>query len=225
MILIEKQYQHFLSLSLFQVCLIECEGNVSPASTWDLCRKASALQPLPSISVGGAMLKRAQEEVEALLSEDEPAEGGVMQSDALQRFDHVARALGVDERSLQSRTSQLNAAYNAQNALSMEEDSKEERGQEDGDGDIMERGQGEVGLSVSKRFGGFWKGRHGYKKLVSPGRPFQKRYGGFIGVRKSARKWNNQKRFSEFLKQYLGMSTRATEFNSVSEDLTQQNEV
>ncbi|XP_065689210.2 prepronociceptin isoform X1 [Patagioenas fasciata] len=38
----------------------------------------------------------------------------------------------------------------------------------------------------------------------------QKRYGGFIGVRKSARKWNNQKRFSEFLKQYLGMSPRST---------------
>ncbi|XP_056342529.1 prepronociceptin isoform X2 [Oenanthe melanoleuca] len=38
----------------------------------------------------------------------------------------------------------------------------------------------------------------------------QKRYGGFIGVRKSARKWNNQKRFSEFLKQYLGMAPRST---------------
>ncbi|XP_072188402.1 prepronociceptin isoform X2 [Excalfactoria chinensis] len=41
-------------------------------------------------------------------------------------------------------------------------------------------------------------------------RGVQKRYGGFIGVRKSARKWNNQKRFSEFLKQYLGMSPRST---------------
>ncbi|NXH57988.1 PNOC protein, partial [Rhabdornis inornatus] len=40
----------------------------------------------------------------------------------------------------------------------------------------------------------------------------QKRYGGFIGVRKSARKWNNQKRFSEFLKQYLGMAPRSSEY-------------
>ncbi|XP_072782347.1 prepronociceptin isoform X1 [Taeniopygia guttata] len=38
----------------------------------------------------------------------------------------------------------------------------------------------------------------------------QKRYGGFIGVRKSARKWNNQKRFSQFLRQYLGMAPRST---------------
>ncbi|CAB1334975.1 unnamed protein product [Coregonus sp. 'balchen'] len=61
---------------------------------------------------------------------------------------------------------------------------------------------------------------------MGPGRPLQKRYGGFIGVRKSARKWNNQKRFSDFLKQYLGMSTRANKsYNSISADITQQNEV
>ncbi|XP_071373364.1 prepronociceptin-like [Centroberyx affinis] len=204
------------------VCLIECEGNISPAFTWDLCRKAT-LSPFSSVSIGGAMLKRAQEEVEALLPEEEgQVEGGLLTPVALQRFDHVTRALGVDDRDLGGR---LNAAYNSQNALSLEEEDEEEAGQEDGDVDVAARGQGEVGLSVSKRFGGFLKGRHGYKKLISPGRSYQKRYGGFIGVRKSARKWNNQKRFSEFLKQYLGMSTRATEFNSVSEDLTQQNEV
>ncbi|XP_025922801.1 prepronociceptin [Apteryx rowi] len=49
------------------------------------------------------------------------------------------------------------------------------------------------------------------RRLAAPAaRGVQKRYGGFIGVRKSARKWNNQKRFSEFLKQYLGMSPRST---------------
>ncbi|NWV36165.1 PNOC protein, partial [Grantiella picta] len=42
----------------------------------------------------------------------------------------------------------------------------------------------------------------------------QKRYGGFIGVRKSARKWNNQKRFSEFLRQYLGMAPRSSEYGT-----------
>ncbi|KAM3877365.1 prepronociceptin-like [Diretmus argenteus] len=211
------------------VCLIECEGNISPAFSWDLCRKA-ILSPFTSISIGGAMLKRAQEEVEALLpeeeeEEEEQMEGGLLPPVGLQRFDHVTRALGVAERDLGSRTSQLNTAYNSQNPLSLEEAEEEEAGQEEGDVNLAMRGDGEVGLSVSKRFGGFLKGRHGYKKLISPGRSYQKRYGGFIGVRKSARKWNNQKRFSEFLKQYLGMSTRSTEFNSVSEDLTQQNEV
>lgn len=169
------------------------------------------------------MWKKSQEEAEALFPEE--VERGLLLPIALQRFDHVTRALGVDERDLGGKGSQLSTAYSSQDALSLEDEYEEEAGQEDGDADMAARGQGDVGLSVSKRFGGFVKGRHGYRKLMSPGRSYQKRYGGFIGIRKSARKWNNQKRFSEFLKQYLGMSTRATEFNSVSEDLTQQNEV
>ncbi|KAK7907347.1 hypothetical protein WMY93_015959 [Mugilogobius chulae] len=60
--------------------------------------------------------------------------------------------------------------------------------------------------AVSKRFGGFQRGRHGYRRIFSaPIRPLQKRYGGFIGVRKSARKWNSQKRVNQLLRQYLGM--------------------
>lgn len=168
------------------------------------------------------MLKRPQEEVDAMVPEEEDqVDGGLLLPIALQRFDHATSSLGVDERDLGNRDSQLDTVYTSQNALLLEDEDEEEAGQEEGD----VREQGEAGLSVSKRFGGFLKGRHGYKKLISPGRSYQKRYGGFIGIRKSARKWNNQKRFSEFLKQYLGMSTRATEFNSVSEDLTQQNEV
>ncbi|CAG12991.1 unnamed protein product [Tetraodon nigroviridis] len=69
--------------------------------------------------------------------------------------------------------------------------------------------------ALSKRFGGFQRGRHGYRKLIgSPVRPLQKRYGGFIGVRKSARKWNSQKRVNQLLRQYLGMrSSRSGRFN------------
>ncbi|XP_033846983.1 prepronociceptin b [Periophthalmus magnuspinnatus] len=60
--------------------------------------------------------------------------------------------------------------------------------------------------AISKRFGGFQRGRHGYRRIFSaPIRPLQKRYGGFIGVRKSARKWNSQKRVNQLLRQYLGM--------------------
>ncbi|XP_035485297.1 prepronociceptin [Scophthalmus maximus] len=199
------------------VCLIECEGNISPAFSWDFCRKALS-SPVSSLS--GTTRKRSQEEVEALFpeEEEEQVEGGLLLPIALQRFDRMTQALRVDDRDLGGKGIQtLNAAYNSQDALSLEDGYEEEGGHEEGDAD--------VGLSFSKRFGGFVKGRHGYKKLMSPGKSYQKRYGGFVGIRKSARKWNNQKRFSEFLKQYLGMSTRATEFNSVSEDLTQQNEI
>lgn len=206
------------------VCLVECDSNVSPAFTWDLCRKVLAPPQLPFLSIGGAaMLKRAQEEVEAMLPEEEEDQGdeGLMYPAALQRFDHVARALGTDELSSESQLTLANAAYNSQLPREMEEMDEEE-----GDS-VTEKEQDEAaGISLSKRFGGFLKGRHGYRKLMGPGRPLQKRYGGFIGVRKSARKWNNQKRFSEFLKQYLGMSTRASKsYNSVSADITQQNKV
>ncbi|XP_074522853.1 prepronociceptin [Halichoeres trimaculatus] len=208
------------------VCLTECESNISPAFYRDFCRKV-LLSPLSSLSA--SLRKRSEEEAEALFpeeeDEDEQAERGLLLPIAMQRLDHMTRALGVDERALGIKGSQLNTAYNSQNALSLEDEYEEEAGQEEGATDVAARGQGDLGLSLSKRFGGFVKGRHGYRKLMSPGRSYQKRYGGFIGIRKSARKWNNQKRFSEFLKQYLGMSTRATEFNSVSEDLTQQNEV
>lgn len=157
--------------------------------------------------------------------QEEQMERGLLLPIAMQRLDHVTRALVADEGDLDSKGSQLNTAFHSQNALSLEDEYEAGAEQEDGASEIAARRQGDVGLSVSKRFGGFVKGRHGYRKLMSPGRSYQKRYGGFIGIRKSARKWNNQKRFSEFLKQYLGMSTRATEFNSMSEDLTQQNEV
>uniref|UniRef100_A0A3Q3X5W7 Uncharacterized protein n=1 Tax=Mola mola TaxID=94237 RepID=A0A3Q3X5W7_MOLML len=191
------------------VCLTECEGNVSPGSYLDFCRDVLSSQIR---SFSSALQKKPQEEAGALFpnkGEDEQVEGGLSFPIALQRFNHMTRALEVDERDLGGKGTQLNT----------------EAEQEEGASDMAARGQDSIGLTISKRFGGFVKGRHGYRKLVSPGRSYQKRYGGFIGIRKSARKWNNQKRFSEFLKQYLGMSTRATDFNSVSEDLNQQNEV
>ncbi|KAL3065099.1 prepronociceptin-like [Trematomus bernacchii] len=202
------------------VCLTECEANVSPAFSWDFCRKVLS-SPISSLT--GIIRKRSQEEAEALFPEEDEQEeqvaGDLLLPFALQSYDHVTRALEMDERDLGGNDGPLNTAFNSQN----EDEYEEEAGQEEGA--AASRGQGDVGLSVSKRFGGFVKGRHGYKKLMSPGRSYQKRYGGFIGIRKSARKWNNQKRFSEFLKQYLEMSSKATEYNSMSEDLTQHNEV
>lgn len=151
-------------------------------------------------------------------------EGDLLLPAEMQRFDHMIQALGVDERGL-GNSNQPNTGFQSQNGLSLENKYEEEAEQEEGRSHMAAVGQGDDGLTLSKRFGGFVKGRHGYRKLMSPGRSYQKRYGGFIGVRKLARKWNNQKRFSNFLKQYLGMSARAAQFNGVSEDLAQQNEV
>lgn len=198
-----------------QVCLVQCHGNVSPGLSWDVCRKAMDKPQLPSQpqSLGGA-----GEHVPAVLPLEQ-GDSGLLYSEALQRFDHVARALGLDQQGLESRTTQL-----ASETVEGDREEGEEGEEVEGEEADEEQG-GEAAINLTKRFGGFLKGKYGYKKLVNPGRSYQKRYGGFIGVRKSARKWNNQKRFTEFLKQYLGMSTRDTEYNSVSADLTQQNEV
>ncbi|XP_061742047.1 prepronociceptin-like [Nerophis ophidion] len=86
-----------------------------------------------------------------------------------------------------------------------EEDEEEEEGQDDGNV-ASDRHRSSETVSLYKRFGGFQRGRHSYRKLIgSPARHLQKRYGGFIGVRKSARKWNSQKRVNQLLRQYLGM--------------------
>ncbi|XP_041928303.1 prepronociceptin [Alosa sapidissima] len=199
------------------VCLVECHGNVSPGLNWEMCRKVVEKPQVPSQSLGGAMLKRSQEDVASLLPLEQE-DGGLPYSGALQRFDHVARALGLGQQGVRSRTTQL-APETVEGNQEDEDEEEEEEAEEDRD-----EGDG-VAINLTKRFGGFLKGKYGYKKLMNPGRSYQKRYGGFIGVRKSARKWNNQKRFSEFLKQYLGMSTRSSEYKSVSADLTQQNEV
>uniref|UniRef100_A0A8C6VDA3 Prepronociceptin n=1 Tax=Naja naja TaxID=35670 RepID=A0A8C6VDA3_NAJNA len=81
-------------------------------------------------------------------------------------------------------------------------------------------------LKIPKRVGDFLRGPFNYGQMEEPEvQELQKRFGGFIGVRKSARKWHNQKRFSEFLKQYLGMSPRSVEYDGLADDLKEQNEI
>lgn len=167
------------------------------------------------------MRKRSQEEADVLFpEEEEQTEGGLLLPTALQKLDLMTQVLGLDQKGLSG--SQLSTVYDPHSALENEYEDKDE---EQEDADVGETERGDPQLSVFKRFGGFIKGRHGYRKLTSSGRSYQKRYGGFTGIRKSARKWNNQKRFSKFLKQYLGMTTRASEFNGMSGDPTLKNEV
>lgn len=130
---------------------------------------------------------------------------GVEYSEALERFRHMAQALSSHEPSEEAQKSdQFGETYDP----GLDSDTEEEDEQDRADkGEEQEQG-GDAALNLSKRFGGFMKGRHGFRKLVSSGRPLQKRYGGFIGIRKSARKWNNQKRVSQLLRQYLSLTAR-----------------
>ncbi|KAI4877699.1 hypothetical protein NFI96_031895 [Prochilodus magdalenae] len=206
--LLLPQQQAFNTL---QVCLLECEAQASPALNWDLCNGAVSMNSAALPPEEPAMSKRAEDEMEeaeplAMLSVED--DGSVEFSEALERFRHAAQALG--------------ASYDPQPDSRMEEEVEQGRNMV-----AEEVHDGSNGLDLSKRFGGFLKGRHGFRKLV--GRSLQKRYGGFIGIRKSARKWNNQKRVSQLLRQYLSLSARSGRsgrFNNLSSSgVRQKNEV
>ncbi|XP_036438540.1 prepronociceptin b isoform X1 [Colossoma macropomum] len=208
--LLLPQQQAFNTL---QVCLLECEAQASPAPTWDLCNRAVGLNSAALPPEEDAVSKRAEDETEAvepLAMVSMEDDGSVEFSEALERFRHAAQALG--------------ASYEQQPDSRMEEEVGQGRNvvaedERDGSND----------LDLSKRFGGFLKGRHGFRKLLGSGRSLQKRYGGFIGIRKSARKWNNQKRVSQLLRQYLSLTSRSGRsgrFNNLSiAGVRQKNEV
>lgn len=186
-----------------QVCLLECEAQEFPAHTWDLCHQVVGLNP--ALLPPNDFSKRTEDKEKppaAVKMEDE----GVEYSEALERFRHMAQAFSSHEPSEDPQKSdQFAETYDLGLDSGLDED---EEGQDRADKREEQDQEGDVALTLSKRFGGFMKGRHGFRKLVSSGRPLQKRYGGFIGIRKSARKWNNQKRVSQLLRQYLSLTAR-----------------
>lgn len=206
----------------WQVCLLECEAQASPAHTLDLCNQALRINTaaLPSQELS----KRTDDEEKpvALLNIEN---NGVEYSEALERFRHTAQAFSNHRSSEEGFASdRLEDTSDQVVDLSMED----EQGQNAMDTGEEQDQESDASLSLSKRFGGFIKGRHGFRKLVSSGRPLQKRYGGFIGIRKSARKWNNQKRVSQLLRQYLSLTARtgrSGHFANLSAAVRQKNEV
>ncbi|XP_067273882.1 prepronociceptin b [Pseudorasbora parva] len=209
--LILPEHQAFNTL----LCILECEARASPALTWDLCYQAVGLNQLPLPLQEEETSKRSDDEAEPLATLSIENDNGVEYTEALERFRHAAQALRSQKPSEEEK---LGISYDPDLDPETEEDQDA----------VGEEKSGEAAVSVSKRFGGFMKGRHGFRKLVSSGRPLQKRYGGFIGIRKSARKWNNQKRVSQLLRQYLsltGRSGRSGHVSNLSARIRRQNEV
>lgn len=204
-----------------QVCLLECEGQISPSFTWELCKQAVKLSHHPALPEGGALFKRKREELGGLTTLDlnSALEQSVAASENLEEGDQEEDELPFEQRGSQYDSSLPESAEEGEGPQGLDLDltgPREERNAgDDGqlEGDEVDASEE---VTLSKRFGGFQRGRHGYRKLIGyPGRPLQKRYGGFIGVRKSARKWNNQKRVNQLLRQYLSLrSSRSGRFNS-----------
>ncbi|KAJ8271052.1 hypothetical protein GJAV_G00122220 [Gymnothorax javanicus] len=208
------------------VCLMECEDKLTPGTTWDLCRETAEQLQLPSRPVGADILTIGKEEEEASRAQlpEDLEEGGLLYTKVLERFRHAAEALGTIQSDKERQTAEFLAERLASNEDEGVEEQEEDGLEEEDEVGVGAEGAG-VAASLSKRFGGFLKGKHGYRKLMDYGRPLHKRYGGFIGIRKSARKWNNQKRFGEFLKHYLSMSSRSSKYNSLSTNFKRPNEV
>lgn len=169
---------------------MECEGHVSTSLTWEVCRRAVKLSHQPTLAEGGALFKRAGGEP------DLNAESAAAQQLPEQDQDETP---WDNERSVQYDSSPLGSSEEGGSLRGLdvrlteeEAQQRRERGSES-DGQLEGDASSE-GVTLSKRFGGFQRGRHGYRKLIgSPARGLQKRYGGFIGVRKSARQWNSPK--------------------------------
>lgn len=170
------------------------------------------------------MFKRMGEELE-LTSLGLDSDNELLQSAAAERFQQGDQEeTPFEQRSIQYDSSLLESSEDGESLQGLdasladeERKPREERNMESNSQLEGEEDDSSEGITLSKRFGGFQRGRHAYRKLISsPGRPLQKRYGGFIGVRKSARKWNSQKRMNQLLRQYLSMrSSRSGRFTSV----------
>lgn len=226
----ERACAHLFSPSL-QVCLLECEGHVSSSLTWEVCQQAVTVPQYPTLSGGGAVPPGTGGPLDPT-SFDFDSGNAPLESAAAHSFqDGDQGEAPFGQRGAQYDSSLLESSEAGEGARGAGLDGgrqpREERyaggnGQRKTDQDEIREA-----TALSKRFGGFQRGRHGYRKLIgSPARPLQKRYGGFIGVRKSARKWNSQKRVNQLLRQYLGMrSSRSGRFNVPVTRLWRQNKL
>lgn len=182
-----------------------------------------------ALSEGVALFKRTGEELGLtsldLNSDNELQQSAAAAAAAAEHFEQGDQdELPFEQRSVQYDSSLLESTEEGDGLqgldLSLTDEEKRPREERNvGSDSQLERDEADTSeaITLSKRFGGFQRGRHGYRKLIGfPVRPLQKRYGGFIGVRKSARKWNNQKRVNQLLRQYLGMrSSRSGRFNNI----------
>lgn len=190
-----------------QICVMECEGKLFSSATWGFCSKATAKASLP---LGLDSLEEAA---------NQPLEmwdGSLLRGRGnLKHLGDLTRMVDLSKAEDKKQVSKVSSLIRQPEA---------EEGASDGSqaplGDLQDQ------LEIPKRLGGFLSGPFGYEQMAEPAvQELQKRYGGFIGVRKAARKWRNQKRFSEFLKQYLAMSPRSVEYDGFDDDLKEQNEI
>nr|XP_056709612.1 prepronociceptin [Euleptes europaea] len=199
-------YSHQDDFSLL-ICVMECEGKLFSSATWGSCNKAT----------GKASLLLGLDSLEEAANRPlEMWDGSLFRSRGhLKQLGDLSRMVDLSKAEDEKQVSKVSSLIRQPEAEEVTSD-----GSQAPLGDLQDQ------LEIPKRLGGFLSGPFGFGQVAEPDvQELQKRYGGFIGVRKSARKWHNQKRFSEFLKQYLGMSPRSVEYDGFGDDLKEQNEI
>ncbi|XP_075057277.1 prepronociceptin [Mixophyes fleayi] len=202
-------YQHDNFNTL--VCIVECEGKIYSSSMWAVC-KTVLIKSSIQLSMDSF-----EEDFKPFNIEDSQL------STNFKRLSDLTKLVDLSKIKDEKRLSKISSLIREEGEEDTSIDGGETTlGMNTGPDEMMDFQ--DPTNAMSKRFGGFVKGKYSYRKFMGPSKDLQKRYGGFIGVRKSARKWNNQKRFSEFLRQYLGMSTRSAEYDSFTNDVNELNE-
>ncbi|XP_029452757.1 prepronociceptin [Rhinatrema bivittatum] len=191
------------------VCIVECEGEVFSSVIWNVCKKA----------LGKTSIQLSIDSMEDNVYKPLKMGDSLFQ-DNLKHLEDLTKLIDLSKIEDEKRVSKISGLIQEQGEEDRTIDRSETPLHMSNEPDVFHDLQGQS-QDISKRYGGFLKGKYSYRKFLEPARGMQKRYGGFIGVRKSARKWNNQKRFSEFLKQYLGMSTRSSEYDSLSANINE----
>ncbi|XP_066468074.1 prepronociceptin [Tiliqua scincoides] len=178
------------------VCVMECEGKLVSRATWEFCRKA----------IQKASLQRDLDSLEEAASQPLETWDG-----SLLRGRGSLKHLGEDEKQVARVRTLVH---------------QPEAGAGTSKGDRAPLQDFQDQLEFPQRLGGFLREPFSDGQMEEPtAQELQKRYGGFIGVRKAARKWHNQKRVSELLKQYLSMVPRSIEYDGLADDLKEQNEI
>lgn len=186
-----------MALCSLQVCVMECEGKLIPRATWESCRKA--------IRKASSLQRDLDSLEEAAPQPLETWDGSLL------RGRGSLKHLGEDEKRVAKGRTLANQL---------------EAGARPSQGDRAPLQDFQEQLEMPQRLGSFLTGPFPDGQVEEPvAQELQKRFGGFIGVRKAARKWHNQKRVSELLKQYLSMVPRSVEYDGLADDLKEQNEI
>ncbi|XP_032071979.1 prepronociceptin-like [Thamnophis elegans] len=167
-------YNHQDDISLL-ICVMECQGKLFPSATWGLCNKAISRKR--SLSLDHSSLEEMKWPLEMWNGSLKGARNN------LKHHSDLTRMLDLSDGE-DKQVSKLSGLIHQPKAEDVTSD-----GSQTSLGDLQDQ------LKIPKRVGDFLRGPFNYGEMEEPKvRALQKRFGGFIGVRKYTRKWHNQKK-------------------------------